>query len=123
MAVLYDGWQRVLERFDTPETFFYFDPPYVLGTRSGKAYDYGLSDADHEKLVIKCLSVRGKVLLSGYENGLYKPLLESGWRSVKWKTACHAVGMTRLTGLKGAGAALAWQARTEVTWVNYTLDG
>lgn len=114
-----DGWQRVLERFDTPETFFYLDPPYVLGTRSGKAYDYELSDAEHGDLVARCLKLQGKVLLSGYENGLYSPLVEAGWRSAKWKTACHAAGRTRLTGLKGAGSAMARQARTEVVWMNY----
>lgn len=122
VQVEHDGWQGVVERYDTPETFFYLDPPYVLGTRSGKAYDYELSDADHKNLVARCLKLQGKVLLSGYEHGLYRPLVEAGWRSVKWKTACHAAGRTRLTGLKGAGSAMARQARTEVVWMNYAIE-
>jgi DNA adenine methylase len=117
-----DGWQKVLERFDTPETFFYLDPPYVLRTRrGGKVYDHELSDADHKELVDVCLSLQGKVLLSGYGSDLYKPLAEAGWQSMEWRTACHAAGRTRLTGLKGAGAMTARQVRTEVVWMNYKV--
>lgn len=109
----------VIERYDTPETFFYLDPPYVLSTRKGGGYEHEMDDAQHRQLVELLLTVKGKVLLSGYPTRLYAKLEEAGWQTMRWQAVCSASGHTRLNGLKGTGAAKQKQQRVEAVWFNY----
>ena len=73
-----DDALQIIERYDTPDTLFYVDPPYVLSTRStgGKRarYEYEMSDADHIVLAEKLHGLKGMVLLSGYDCPLYRNL-------------------------------------------------
>lgn len=79
---------ELLDYYDSPEVLFYCDPPYLHGTRSslnGKSangstgYRYEMSDADHVALVSQLQTMRGMVVLSGYDNDVYRPLLLNGW--------------------------------------------
>jgi len=109
---------KVIETYDTPETFFYLDPPYMAATRKDGGYKHELTDTDHAALVDRLKAVRGKVLLSGYPNALYDGL---GWKRTDWQTACYAAGRTRGSGLLGTGSAMAKQPRTECVWANYEI--
>ena len=111
-------WRRCLEQYDTPETFFYLDPPYVTETRSAKRYAHELTMADHVELVERVQVLTGMVMLSAYPHDLYLPLAAAGWDETRFETACYAAGRTRATGIRGDGAALRMQARTEVVWRN-----
>lgn len=113
-----DRWERILERYDTPETFFYLDPPYVPSTRKSGKYEHELSEADHYLLVDTCLKLKGKVLLSGYPNKIYQKLERSGWDNLRWKTICQTTGKTR--GTKNIPSARL--ARVESVWMNYKLN-
>lgn len=68
----------VIERYDTPTTLFYVDPPYVWSTRSirygSKAYRHELTDDQHVDLARILHNVKGMVVLSGYESELYQSL-------------------------------------------------
>lgn len=111
----------VIRYWDTPDTVFYCDPPYVSATRvSGyrDAYRHECDDAHHAELVSVLLGAEGAVVLSGYDHPIYAPLDAAGWDRVEFKTACHAAGRVRGSGLQGAGAALAKVPRTEVLWRN-----
>lgn len=110
---------NVIERYDTPETFFYLDPPYALSTRKSGGYEHEMEDAQHRQLVELLLTVKGKVLLSGYPTPLYAKLEESGWHTQRWQAICSASGRTRLNGLMGAGKAKLKQQRIEAVWFNY----
>lgn len=112
---------EVIERYDTPETFFYLDPPYVLSTRTKVGYTHEMDDAQHRRLVERLLRVEGKVLLSGYANGLYSELEARGWGRRDFEAICYASGRTRLNGLKGTGAAKLKQQRVESVWFNYEV--
>jgi DNA adenine methylase len=58
---------EVIQRYDSPETFFYCDPPYVHESRSDtKAYAYEMTDSEHRELGEILHQVKGKVALSGY---------------------------------------------------------
>ncbi len=110
---------EIIDKYDTPETLFYLDPPYVLGTRvGGKAYKHEMTDADHEALVEKLLEIQGSACLSGYENPIYRPLLKSGWKIERREVACMAVGRTRAMKLIGQGAVKAKHLRVECLYTS-----
>jgi DNA adenine methylase len=115
----HDTWQRILPRYDTPETFFYLDPPYMPSTRKGGKYKHEMDAGEHVELVNAILNLQGKVLLSCYDHDIYQPLADAGWTKQLWNTACHVVGRTRGTGISGTGAALKTQPRTEAVYRNY----
>jgi len=74
-------FRDVLKRYDSEETLFYCDPPYVHSTRKS-VRDYGeyeMTDEDHKDLVEMLLRVKGKVMLSGYRNEIYEVLEKAGW--------------------------------------------
>jgi DNA adenine methylase len=109
---------RVLERYTTPTSLAYLDPPYVSSTRRGGGYSCEMTDTDHAELVEALLRLPGRFVLSGYAHTLYAPLEQAGWTRVDFDAACAAAGRTRATGLQGAGSALAKQPRTESVWLD-----
>jgi len=111
-------FRDILKRYDTPETLFYCDPPYVPETRRGQVYKHELTLDDHRELVQILLSLKGKVLLSGYAHPVYAPLEEAGWQRIDFRTACYAVGRTRATGIMGEGAAKLMHPRVESVWIS-----
>lgn len=71
----------ILQEWDTVDTTFYCDPPYILDTRRGKRY-YAVEPGDeyHKELVDVLLRVKGNVVLSGYDHPTYFRLVEeAGW--------------------------------------------
>ena len=74
-------FKKLIPKYDTEDTLFYMDPPYVHETRIDKnSYDFEMSNQSHKEMIDLILNARGKVILSGYENKLYKPLSKNGWR-------------------------------------------
>lgn len=91
----------VMAQYDTADTLFYLDPPYVVGERSGKhRYKHELSLEEHGALLSAALALKGMVVLSGYASDLYDDSLAS-WRRVR-----------RFASIQGGGE------RTEVLWIN-----
>lgn len=99
---------EVIARYDSPETLFYCDPPYLHGTRGdAKAYGFEMTDEEHRELAEVLRGVRGKVAISGYASALYDELY-AGWTRVEAPTRM-------IHSSKGE--------RAEVLWVNYDLPG
>ncbi len=70
----------VLQQQSGDNTLFYLDPPYVSSTRvATSAYQHEMSDQDHHRLVEVILMCKGKVMLSGYPNAIYRRLESAGW--------------------------------------------
>jgi len=110
-----------IKYWDTPETVFYIDPPYVPDTRKDRRLYKNEPDvAYHERLVETILAAKGKVLLSCYDHPVYAPLAKAGWRKLAKETACHMAGRIRGSKLQGAGAAKAHVPRTETLYLNIT---
>ncbi len=79
-------------RWDSPETLFYCDPPYLAETRtSPQVYGCEMSEDDHRRLAGVLRACAGKVVLSGYPSDLYADLY-AGWRSVSFDMPNHAAG-------------------------------
>ena len=90
---------EVMEQQDSEECLHFLDPPYMHDTRGSKhAYRFEMSDEDHAKLLTFVATLKGSVVLCGYQNALYDSL---GWKSVR-----------RLSMADGA------RERVEVLWFN-----
>lgn len=77
-----DDALRIIERYDTPETLFYLDPPYLAETRSqrwrNKAYMFEMVEEEHVRLADLLRSIQGMAVISGYPSPLYDELY-TGW--------------------------------------------
>ncbi len=102
--------------YDSEQTFFYLDPPYLPQTRKSGGYKHEMTYDDHQDLIRLLRATKAKVMLSGYPNDLYDSL---GWKKQEWATTCNAAGRTRASGLKGEGLVSKLQQRTECVWTNY----
>ncbi len=111
-------FRGILNMYDTENTLFYVDPPYVSKTRKSGRYEHELTDNDHEELITRLCGISGMALLSGYRNPLYDQLGGFGWKRVDWKVSCSAAGRTRQTGIQGKGSATRMQPRTESLWIS-----
>ena len=98
---------ELLPKYDHDTVCMYLDPPYPLSTRNGKAYVIEWSDEDHRRLVEMLLNIKNpKILLSGYDNEIYKELENNGWKKESFQAnSSSAAGMA--------------QSKTENLWLNY----
>ena len=110
-------FRKILNNYDTPDTLFYLDPPYVPETRKSGVYKNELTNNDHVELVDLLNNMQGKFLLSGYNNDLYN---SNGWYKKEYKANCSAAARTRRNGLQGEGYCVG-QARIECLWSNFEL--
>ena len=106
-------WSKILKYYDAESTFFYLDPPYVPDTRKEGEYNHEMTVEDHEELVDKLLHIKGKAMLSGYPNDIYKRLEDKGWRRKDLAWCCCAMRMSKKTK--------EIHKRTECVWMNYFL--
>lgn len=73
----------LLDKYDNENTLFYLDPPYVSDTRvSKKIYTHEMPNDKQKEMIDRLLKVKGKVVLSGYENQIYDKLVENGWNKL-----------------------------------------
>lgn len=74
-------------KYDSPDTLFYCDPPYVMSTRCKvrKYYRHEMADVDHTTLAKRLNAIKGYAILSGYDGSLYDSLY-SDWRKAKKET-------------------------------------
>ncbi len=103
-----DDWATVLDRYDTPATCFYCDPPYPHDVRqSTKGYASEMTQSDHERLISALLSLRGTAIVSGYDHPLYRALEAHGWQR-------HILPTVAWAAKRSGGGARAQDSRTEV---------
>lgn len=58
---------EVIRLYDSPDTLFYCDPPYLHATRGdSKAYGFEMDVEQHRELAETLAGCQGKVALSGY---------------------------------------------------------
>jgi DNA adenine methylase len=85
-----DDWYAVMSRYDSPDTLFFIDPPYVPETRVSGKYRHELTQNDHREIVARVARIQGMAILSGYEHETYGPLERAGWKRIDLKTRTHA---------------------------------
>ena len=95
---------EVIQKYDSENTLFYCDPPYVHQVRGDRnAYAYEMSDWEHIQLAEVLHSVKGKVALSGYRCELMDRLYRDWFCTEAPPRTCHSVKTVR----------------QEVLWTNY----
>jgi DNA adenine methylase len=105
---------EVIQRFDSPETLFYCDPPYVHESRSDtNAYAYEMSDDQHRELAEVLHNVEGKVAVSGYHSNIMNDLY-GDWQ--------HIEAPSKKAHSTNTSPDNSKQNRTEVLWVNYEIN-
>jgi DNA adenine methylase len=107
----------IINRYDSEDTFFYIDPPYIQSERCDKRYKVDYTEIEHLELLMVLAKVKGMVLLSGYDNDLYCKHL-NGWFKKQYTVVCKAVGNTRSNNVMGEGS-LDNHKRIETLWYNY----
>lgn len=118
VQIEHNDFRKIFKMYDSVDTFFYVDPPYVPETRSELKYKHEMSIDDHKDLVNMLLNIKGKAILSGYDNKIYTTLEKSGWYKLTFDVTCSAVGRTKKTGLLGEGSLKKHQKRIECVWLS-----
>lgn len=92
--------------YDSKETLFYCDPPYIHDTRGdSNAYSNEMTDEQHEALARVLNSVEGKVAISNYDCSLMDCL----YSQKRWFKTVDTLRTIHSTKDK----------RREVLWTNY----
>lgn len=100
---------KVMKKYDTPNTLFYCDPPYLHETRTSKAdYLHEMTLAQHLDLVQVLSECRGMVALSGYDHPIMTEVLSDD----RWHKTCFSAKQVPMS--KGKGLV-----RQECLWTNY----
>ena len=100
---------RIIQSRDTPDTFFYLDPPYV-GSDQGH-YD-GYTQMDFDALLGLLEAIQGRFLLSSFRNAnLTKFTRRKGWHTVE----------IRLSSSMTHGQGRAVRDKVEVLTANYPI--
>lgn len=118
VQIEHSDFREILRRYDTPETFFHVDPPYLLETRRGGGYKHELTLDDHRELVELVLGLQGKAMVAAYAHPVYAPLDAAGWHRHDLLVTCSAAGRTRTSGLLGKGTVINRQPRVETIWLS-----
>ena len=94
----------VIRRYDTTDTVFYLDPPYVHSARGdATAYGFEMGDNEHRELADVLQHIRGRAILSGYRTEFYDRLYANWRREDAPIRTCHSVR----------------QPRQESVWMNF----
>ena len=110
------SFEKVIERYDSKDTLFYLDPPYVHDTRSESAtdtYDFEMDNEMHKNLVEVLLNLKGKAIVSGYDHSIYDSISEGKWKKIP---------LGKFS--KGASKVESGEKREkgeEMLWINYKI--
>jgi DNA adenine methylase len=84
-------FQDVIEKYDSPSTYFYVDPPYWKTENYYSNHDFDRDD--HERLAIALNNVQGKFGLSYYDFELlhdWFPETKNRWEKKEFAKAAAA---------------------------------
>ena len=108
---------QIIKDYDTPESLFYLDPPYVHDSRvKGCSNEYLFEQPDefHIEMAEVCNNAEGLIAISGYESELYEELFqEPKWHKF-YPNAKRMGGWKRQKTNEGM--------RQEVLWTNYDTN-
>lgn len=102
---------KVIEQLDSPQTFFYCDPPYV-GTDAGHYKGYSIKD--FQSLIDALDKCQGSFILSNYDQSEAK--IPDDWERFEFHATNHSRGRVGYDRSKKADESHQNRKRTEVVW-------
>lgn len=105
-------FEKVIEKYDSPNTFFFCDPPYLKADYYKSIYSSDkFTLEDHKRLIDMLNNIKGLYMVCGYDNELYNTELKYKRKfAYEWfknlKKVKQGTGETRPRSL-------------EVIWMNY----
>lgn len=107
-------FRKLITKYDSKDTLFYLDPPYIHDTRKMTyTYAHEIQEKDHRELVDILLNIKGKAILSGYDHSIYDKLIENEWQKISLgqfdKRSIKAIDKPREKG-------------EEILWLNYNVE-
>ena len=97
----------IIKQYDSPDTFFYLDPPYF---NSDCGHYKGYKEADYVRLLEALVLIKGKFLLSSYPSEVLTQFIEkNGWNYKEIKQKANVSHLSK-------------KIKTEVLIWNYSLD-
>ena len=85
------SYEHIIEKYDSPTTYFYVDPPYWKTENYYSLHDFDVDD--HKKLCNQLKNIKGKFSLSYYEFDLLSEWLPKDifiWKSKDFVKAAAA---------------------------------
>ncbi|PIY07918.1 MAG: methyltransferase [Flexibacter sp. CG_4_10_14_3_um_filter_32_15] len=83
----------VIKRYDSEDSFFYLDPPYI---NSAQGHYAGYTEEHYKELLSSCEAIKGKFLLSSYPSDILDEFTKrNGWYQIKIEKAMSMVNNTR----------------------------
>ena len=108
------SYPQVIDRYDSPETLFYCDPPYIgSGRTSTGRYTHEMDRASHLYFIGQIRTIKGQAVVSMYPDEMYEKELR-GWRLIKIdrKSQIHNNSQAENAGIK-----------TECIWIKEHCRG
>lgn len=106
-------WEECLRDYDSKQTVFYLDPPYVDVNRG--TYKNEMSIERHRALIKQIFKLDGYVAVSGYNNPLYN---DNDWDArFEWKAFVSIQSVVNTEENKKAGIDSKREHATEVLWI------
>lgn len=103
-----DGIKLINKYSQNTNTFIYCDPPYHQITRTNTRYNVDMDNSTQEKFINEIINAKCKILISGYDNELYKTLQQNGFNKINFTV--HTMSGDHKTK----------KDKTETLWFNYT---
>lgn len=97
----------LIQRYDTPDCLHYIDPPYTMNERSG-GVGYAHEFDKHQELLDLIKTLKGKVIISGYDNELYNLALKDWNKHYQKEKSTAAAAQSKKNKI-----------RQEIIWKNY----
>ena len=106
---------KCIKQWDSPQTFFYIDPPYV-GANQGHYSGYTQEDLD--KLIDLLQTIQGSFILSGYDNKNYP----KNWEKFEFAAyvSSSGVGTTNIKDKSKKAENTGDRKRTEIVMRHIT---
>ncbi len=105
------SYEKILEKYDSKDTCFYLDPPYIHDTRgksAREAYHHEMDNSMHKEMVDRLLEIKGTAIVSGYDHPIYDRISEGEWQKVFLGDIAKTCQKSEAGGIKDRGQEYLW---------------
>ena len=92
-------FEKLIKKYDSENALFYIDPPYVGAEHYYDTDTNKFRLEDHKRLAKLLKNIKGKFVLSYYENKLVRELYKD-FKIITKQTSKHSAGVTKQSGIK-----------------------